>query len=255
MDFLRRPVTLMVLGFVVLALGGFVYVTRDTTVTNAADATRCEFPPVPGVGRSLPGPGLRGGLCGRRPRRPGPRRDHRRQHAGLEVQLPHHLQQGQGLGRGRLRASDRVHRLPAQPGVRRSRAERERRHGQRRPGLQRVRIGALRRRLARERDGRRLERRWQDLRAGQGGHEASAGDRPRPAAAVGRSGALGRRRGPGLGLDLPPGRPRRHARATESCSPAPTTTARPTPTRSSSTTRPPVRTRRCRSWTKTASST
>jgi hypothetical protein len=44
-SFLRRPVVLMVLGFVVLAAGGIAFLGRDTTKTDPAAATRCEFPP------------------------------------------------------------------------------------------------------------------------------------------------------------------------------------------------------------------
>ena len=45
MSYLRRPVVLMVLGFVVLAMGGIAFATRDTKKTDQASATRCEFPP------------------------------------------------------------------------------------------------------------------------------------------------------------------------------------------------------------------
>lgn len=60
MSFLRRPVTLMVLGFVILALGGFVYTTRDTTKTDPADATRCEFPPCRASADPVPARGYEG---------------------------------------------------------------------------------------------------------------------------------------------------------------------------------------------------
>ena len=45
MSFLRRPVVLMVLGFVVLAMGGIAFATRDTGGGDSASATLCQFPP------------------------------------------------------------------------------------------------------------------------------------------------------------------------------------------------------------------
>jgi hypothetical protein len=60
MNFLRRPVALMVLGFVVLALGGIVYSTRDTTKTDPAAATRCEFPPCRASADPVPARGYEG---------------------------------------------------------------------------------------------------------------------------------------------------------------------------------------------------
>src|SRR5215213_4572887 len=60
MSFLRRPVVLMVLGFVVLALGGIVFATRDTTKTDPADATRCEFPPCRASADPFPARGYEG---------------------------------------------------------------------------------------------------------------------------------------------------------------------------------------------------
>ena len=60
MSFLRRPVVLMVLGFVVLGLGGLAYTTRDTTKVDPADATRCEFPPCRASADPVPARGYEG---------------------------------------------------------------------------------------------------------------------------------------------------------------------------------------------------
>jgi hypothetical protein len=50
----------MVLGFVVLGLAGLAYTTRDTTKTNTADATRCEFPPCRASADPVPARGYEG---------------------------------------------------------------------------------------------------------------------------------------------------------------------------------------------------
>ncbi len=60
MSFLRRPVSLMVLGFVFLALGGIAFATRDTTKIDPADATRCEFPPCRASADPVPARGYEG---------------------------------------------------------------------------------------------------------------------------------------------------------------------------------------------------
>jgi hypothetical protein len=60
-SFLRRPVVLMVLGFVVLGLGGIAFVARDTKTTNQVSATVCEFPPCRAAADPLPARGYEGG--------------------------------------------------------------------------------------------------------------------------------------------------------------------------------------------------
>ena len=60
MSFLRRPVVLMVLGFVFLGLGGLAYTTRDTTKVDPATATRCEFPPCRASADPMPARGYEG---------------------------------------------------------------------------------------------------------------------------------------------------------------------------------------------------
>ena len=60
MSFLRRPVVLMVLGFVVLGLGGLAFTTRKTTTTDPAAATRCEFPPCRASADPVPARGYEG---------------------------------------------------------------------------------------------------------------------------------------------------------------------------------------------------
>lgn len=60
MSFLRRPVVLMVLGFVLLGLGGIAFATRDTSTTVTADATRCEFPPCRASADPVPARGYEG---------------------------------------------------------------------------------------------------------------------------------------------------------------------------------------------------
>jgi len=60
MSFLRRPVVLMVLGFVVLAMGGLAFATRDTTKVDPAAATRCEFPPCRASADPMPARGYEG---------------------------------------------------------------------------------------------------------------------------------------------------------------------------------------------------
>jgi len=70
MSFLRRPIVLMVLGFVVLGLGGLASTTRETTKTNPADATRCEFPPCRASADPLPARGYEGGYVAADPADP-----------------------------------------------------------------------------------------------------------------------------------------------------------------------------------------
>ncbi len=60
MSFLRRPVTLMVLGFVFLAFGGIAFLTRDTTESDPAAKTRCEFPPCRASADPVPARGYEG---------------------------------------------------------------------------------------------------------------------------------------------------------------------------------------------------
>ncbi len=60
MSFLRRPVVLMVLGFVLLAGGGVAFLGRDTTKTDPAAATRCEFPPCRASADPFPARGYEG---------------------------------------------------------------------------------------------------------------------------------------------------------------------------------------------------
>ena len=59
MSFLRRPVVLMVLGFVLLALGGIAFSTRDTKKTVDA-GTLCEFPPCRASSDPVPARGFEG---------------------------------------------------------------------------------------------------------------------------------------------------------------------------------------------------
>ena len=59
MSFLRRPVVLMVAGFVVLALGGIAFATRDTKETVTAD-TLCQFPPCRASSDLAPARGFEG---------------------------------------------------------------------------------------------------------------------------------------------------------------------------------------------------
>lgn len=61
MSFLRRPVVLMVLGFVVLAVGGIAFVARDTEKTPQVSATVCEFPPCRAAADPQPARGYEGG--------------------------------------------------------------------------------------------------------------------------------------------------------------------------------------------------
>jgi hypothetical protein len=70
MSFLRRPVTLMVLGFVFLALGGIAYTTRDTTKVDKAAATRCEFPPCRASADPAPARGYEGAYVAADPANP-----------------------------------------------------------------------------------------------------------------------------------------------------------------------------------------
>lgn len=60
MSLLRRPVVLMVLGFVFLALGGIAFATRDTTKVDRAAATRCQFPPCRASSDPVPARGYEG---------------------------------------------------------------------------------------------------------------------------------------------------------------------------------------------------
>lgn len=60
MSFLRRPVVLMVLGFVVLAAGGIAFATRDTTPNEQVSATLCEFPPCRAAADPFPARGYEG---------------------------------------------------------------------------------------------------------------------------------------------------------------------------------------------------
>lgn len=59
MSFLRRPVVLMVLGFVLLALGGLAFATRDTKKTVSA-STLCQFPPCRASSDLAPARGFEG---------------------------------------------------------------------------------------------------------------------------------------------------------------------------------------------------
>ena len=59
MSFLRRPVVLMVIGFVVLALGGIAFVARDTKKTVSA-ADLCQFPPCRASSDLAPARGFEG---------------------------------------------------------------------------------------------------------------------------------------------------------------------------------------------------
>jgi hypothetical protein len=61
-SFLRRPVVLMVLGFVVLAGGGLAFVARDTDKTPQVSATVCEFPPCRAAADPFPARGYEGGF-------------------------------------------------------------------------------------------------------------------------------------------------------------------------------------------------
>ncbi|MGI8809599.1 MAG: sialidase family protein [Acidimicrobiales bacterium] len=70
MSFLRRPVVLMVLGFVFLALGGIAFTTRDTTKTDPAAATRCEFPPCRASANPVPARGYEGAYVAANPSDP-----------------------------------------------------------------------------------------------------------------------------------------------------------------------------------------
>jgi hypothetical protein len=58
-SFLRRPVVLMVIGFVVLALGGIAFVTRDTKKT-VSSANLCQFPPCRASSDLAPARGFEG---------------------------------------------------------------------------------------------------------------------------------------------------------------------------------------------------
>jgi hypothetical protein len=60
MSFLRRPVVLMVLGFVLLGLGGLAFASRDTKKVDPAAATRCEFPPCRASEDPVPARGYEG---------------------------------------------------------------------------------------------------------------------------------------------------------------------------------------------------
>jgi hypothetical protein len=59
-SFLRRPVVLMVLGFVLIGLGGLAYTTRDTKKVDPGAATRCEFPPCRASENPVPARGYEG---------------------------------------------------------------------------------------------------------------------------------------------------------------------------------------------------
>lgn len=69
MSFLRRPVVLMVLGFVVLAAGGIAFATRDTTKTVSAD-TLCQFPPCRASSDLAPARGFEGAYVAANPADP-----------------------------------------------------------------------------------------------------------------------------------------------------------------------------------------
>jgi hypothetical protein len=58
-SFLRRPVVLMVLGFVLLALGGITFATRDTKKTVSA-GNACQFPPCRASSDPAPARGFEG---------------------------------------------------------------------------------------------------------------------------------------------------------------------------------------------------
>jgi len=60
----------MVLGFVVLGLAGLAFTTRDTTKTDAADATRCTFPPCRAAADPFPARGYEGGYVAADPANP-----------------------------------------------------------------------------------------------------------------------------------------------------------------------------------------
>ncbi len=59
MSFLRRPVVLMVLGFVVLIVGGIAFATRDTKKT-VTTSTLCQFPPCRASSDLAPARGFEG---------------------------------------------------------------------------------------------------------------------------------------------------------------------------------------------------
>lgn len=59
MSFLRRPVVLMVLGFVVLVVGGIAFATRDTKKT-VTTSTLCQFPPCRASSDLAPARGFEG---------------------------------------------------------------------------------------------------------------------------------------------------------------------------------------------------
>ena len=70
MSFLRRPVVLMVLGFVILGLGGIVFATRDTGGGDSASATVCEFPPCRAAADPVPARGYEGAYVAADPANP-----------------------------------------------------------------------------------------------------------------------------------------------------------------------------------------
>ena len=70
MSFLRRPVVLMVLGFVILGLGGIVFVTRDSGGGTTASATICEFPPCRASSDLAPARGFEGAFVAADPADP-----------------------------------------------------------------------------------------------------------------------------------------------------------------------------------------
>jgi hypothetical protein len=69
-SFLRRPVVLMVLGFVFLGLGGIAFASRDTTKVDPAAATRCEFPPCRASKNPVPARGYEGAFVAADPADP-----------------------------------------------------------------------------------------------------------------------------------------------------------------------------------------
>ena len=69
MSFLRRPVVLMVLGFVVLAAGGIAFATRDTRTTVSADRL-CQFPPCRASSDPVPARGFEGAYVAADPANP-----------------------------------------------------------------------------------------------------------------------------------------------------------------------------------------
>ncbi len=60
MSLLRRPVVLMVIGFVVLALAGVTFSTRHTGGATALSPALCSFPPCRAAFNPAPARGYEG---------------------------------------------------------------------------------------------------------------------------------------------------------------------------------------------------